>query len=126
MVNEKLLNQFKIGIGGIIISIRPHNVSFRFKANDIYRPFYSKDNPEVTLQVYYGRLPNWKLKEKLFDTGITWGMFRKNGRYILKTSSQSSILESNFKSGEIYIKTMARGPRMPFPLGYPLSLNLHL
>ncbi|MCK5305912.1 MAG: hypothetical protein KAJ66_02155 [Candidatus Omnitrophica bacterium] len=115
------MEQLKITVGDITISVRLHDSGFRFEPNDVYRPFSSDNDPDVLLRVCRGRFSKRRLKEKLFDAGTTWSMFGENGRYVLDNSYQSIALESDFKSGTIYNKAVIGEQAAPFPLTYPLD-----
>lgn len=129
LLNEKGLKEFTIGIAGI-------GLSFQFDQNlpdsgveDAYSEFITDMRPETKLQVHLGSLPQRSKGKKIFDSGSTWALCRDQGKYILQDSSFDSdpppnqfvILESNLKSGDIYINNKVFKNLSLNPLGSPLN-----
>ena len=109
----------RLGIGGIVISVTSDSSNLDFEANDDRRRFVTSGRPELILQVHCGPLPKYKLEKTLFDTGIAWNLYQSNGMYVLKDCSTVAILESDLKSGDIYIEPQEWVGR--FPLGSRLN-----
>ncbi len=130
VVNAKELREVTIGIGNIGISFFFNQQLSEFEVEDIGYEFATDNNAEVKLRVRHGYIPEIGRKEKVFDSGSTWGLYRSEGKYILQDDSTESdffpetiiILEPDFKSGNIYIinNTLNRD-LFPNPLGYPLN-----
>ncbi len=122
--------EFAIDIAGIGISFHfDRNPSeFGFKRNN--DQFISVNSTEIKLRVHLDSIPEIKEKEKIFDSGSTWALYRSSGRYILQDDSFESdslletlvILEPDFKSGNVYIRnnTLNRVNSSDL-LGYPLN-----
>jgi hypothetical protein len=119
MGERKQVGELRVSIGDIIISLTSISPGSQFVDEDPYRSFISDGEAEVDLQVHYGSIPEHKQNREIFDTGTTWSMFTKNGKYILKTGPRIAIFESDFKSGKIYINRSGRNAISP--LSYPLT-----
>jgi hypothetical protein len=131
MKNEERLKEFTIGIAGI-------GLSFLFDQNlsesgvediDIYYEFITDTRPETKLRVHHDSFPQRSMGKKIFDSGSAWSLFRNQGKYVLQDSSfdfdpppnQLVILESDFKSGDIYINDEIFKNLSIDPLGFPLN-----
>ena len=88
------------------------------------------NSTQAKLRVHHGRIPEIKEKEKIFDSGSNWALYRSEGKYVLQDDSLESgslpdisvVLEPDFKSGDVYIRNST--PNRDFflsPLGYPLN-----
>lgn len=113
--------ELKLGIADIVISVIFEDKNQKFGIDGPYKYFITNGKPEVSLYTHYGHLPKSKLGEKIFDTGTTWSLYQNNGKRILKTSSKAVILEPDFKSGDIYIRTQGTKRKVEYPLSYPLD-----
>jgi len=129
MKNEKRLKEFTIEIAGI-------GLSFLFDQNlsesgfeDIDYEFVIDIGAETKLRVHHDSFPRRSKGKKIFDSGSTWALYYNRGKYVLQDSSLDSdpppnqlvILESDFKSGDIYINYELDKNFLPDPLGYPLN-----
>jgi len=129
LLNEKGPIEFTIGIAGI-------GISFLFDQNlsvsgveDIYYEFITDIRPEIKLRVHQDSFPERSKGKKIFDSGSTWALFRDQGKYVLQDSSFDSdpppnqlvILDSDFKSGDIYINDKLIKNLLLDPLEYPLN-----
>ncbi len=101
----KKTNELRINLAGIVISIAfPVNSPKDIRPSFPYRCFVTEKNPDVFLKVNYGFLPKHKINEKVFGPTDSWSLYRSQDKYILKASSRQMVLDSDFKSGDIYIK----------------------
>ena len=131
MLNEKGLTEFTISIAGI-------GLSFLFDQNlsesgvedrDIFHEFITDIRPETKLRVHHDSFPERSMGKKIFDSGSAWSLYRDQGKYVLQDSSFDSdpppnqfvILESDLKSGDIYINDELFKNLLPDPLGFPLN-----
>jgi hypothetical protein len=110
-------------IAGIMISW-----SFDLKpSRSIDHPLVLDARSDVTLHVRDHPPPPFPKKEKAFDSGQTWALFRSEGKLVLQnTSLHSEISPSRFlflapdlKSGDLYMT--GDTPQEADPLGYPLN-----
>jgi len=113
--------ELKLGIADIVISVIFEDKTQSSEVDGSYKYFLTNSKPDISLYTHYGYIPKSKLGEKIFDTGTTWAFYQNNGKYILKTSSKAVILESDFKSGDIYIRAQGRKRKVEYPLNYPLG-----
>ena len=130
MVNEEKPKEFTIGIAGIGISFLFDRNLSECGAKNINNEFITDNSAEIKLRVHHGHIPEIKGKEKIFDSGSTWGLYSSRGKYVLQDDSLESgllpetiiILEPGLKSGNVYIRNNALN-RDLFPdlLGYPLN-----
>ncbi len=131
MKNEERLKEFTIGIAGI-------GLSFLFDQNlsksgvedrDIYYEFITDIRPETKFRVHHDSFPEKSRGKEIFDSGSAWSLFRDQGKHVLQDSSfdfdpppnQLVILESDFKSGNIYINDKLFKNLLLDPLGFPLN-----
>jgi hypothetical protein len=129
LLNEKGLIEFTIGIGGIGLSFFFDQNLSEFGAEDIDYEFVTEIRAETKLRVHHDSFPQRSKGKKIFDSGSTWSLFRDQGKYVLQDSSFDSdsppnqlvILESDFKSGDIYINYELDKNILSDPLGYPLN-----
>lgn len=86
--------------------------------------------PQIELRVCYSPPPACNDKERIFDAGTTWALFRIKHNYLLQDASVCSgnqpntflILEEDMKSGVLYLNRDTFGDAYPSdPVGYPLN-----
>jgi hypothetical protein len=115
------MNELKLKIARIALSITSPDKSIEFKVNDNYLPFIAEGQPDAVLQVHYGSLPKFKLEEEIFNSGTIWSLYRSKGKYILKVPPRIAVLDSDFRSGDIYIEPSSPSLSYSYPLDYPLD-----
>jgi hypothetical protein len=133
MLNKNSLKQLKIEIGDIVFSAVSNDSDLRLEADTRYKQFISSSTPDVILSAHYGNLCPQNFGEKIFDSGDYWSLFRSDGKLIFclfiypsyAFPDKIAVLESNFKSVDIYFK---RKPEIPSvttptlnPFQYPLD-----
>jgi hypothetical protein len=129
MKNEERLKEFSIEIAGIGLSFLFDQDLSEFGVEDIDYEFITDIRPETKLRIHQDSFPQRSKGKKIFDSGNTWALYRDQGKYVLQDSSsdfdpppsQLVILESDFKSGDIYINYELNKDFLPDPLGYPLN-----
>ena len=129
MKNEERLKEFTIEIAGIGLSFLFDQNLSEFGAEDIDYEFITDIRPETKLRVHHDSFPEKSRGKEIFDSGSTWALYRDQGKYVLQDSSfdfdpppnQLVILESDFKSGDIYINDKLFKNLLPDPLGFPLN-----
>jgi len=129
MKNEERLKEFTIEIAGIGLSFLFDQNLSEFGAEDIDYEFITDIRPETKLRVHHDSFPEKSRGKEIFDSGSTWALYRDQGKYVLQDSSfdfdpppnQLVILESDFKSGDIYINDELNQNFLPDPLGFPLN-----
>jgi len=114
------MNELKLRIAGIVISVTSSDKSIRFKVEDNYRLFITDGYPDAFLQVHYGSLPKYQLEEEIFNSGTIWSLHRSKGKYIFKLPSRMAVLDSDFRSGDIYIEHSSPSFVHSYPLDYPM------
>ncbi len=115
------MNELKLKIARIALSITSPDKSIEFKVNDNYLPFIAEGQPDVALQVHYSSLPKFKLEEEIFNSGTIWSLHRSKGKYVIKIHSRMAVLDSDFRSGNIYIEPSSPSLSYSYPLDYPLD-----
>jgi len=115
------MNELKLRIARLTISITSADKNTEFKVAENYQPFIADGKPDAVFQVHYGSLPKYKLEEEIFNSGTIWSLYRSKGKYILKVSPRMAVLDSDFKSGDIYIKPSPPSSVYSYPLDYPLD-----
>ena len=121
MKKKKKMQQLNLGIAGIIIFLISDDSNGGFYLDDAYKSFVSEGVPEVILRAHSRHEPQYDSGKKVFESGTTWRLLRKNKKIILKTISRTAILQPDFKAGDIYVPMEGKGHRFPFPLNYPLA-----
>jgi len=132
LLNEKGIIEFTIGIAGIGISFLFDQNLSESGVEDIYYEFITDIRPEIKLRVHQDSFPERSKGKKIFDSGSTWALFRDQGKYVLQDSSFDSdpppnqlvILESDFKSGDIYKNDEFFKNLLLHPVEYPLNQAL--
>jgi len=129
MPNKELTKELKMRIAEIVMSLTSDGSESEFEVINVNKYFATDAEPEVLLRTHYGVIPDYSLEEKIFDCR-TWSLYRNHGKYILQDCSfelsslpdKLVILESDFKSGNIYIKNDEFTQNLlSNPLGYPLD-----
>lgn len=115
------MNELKLRIARIVISITSPDKSIGFKVTDNYRLFIADGKPDVVFQVHYGSLPERDSEEEVFNSGTIWSLHRSKGKYILKVPPRMAVLDSDFKSGNIYIEPSSSSAVHSYPLDYPMD-----
>jgi hypothetical protein len=113
--------ELKVGIADIVISSIFEDKIQSSEVDGPYKYFLTNGKPGIFLYTHYGYIPKIKLGERVFDTGATWSFYRNNGKCILRTATKVVILESDFKSGDIYIRAQGTKRKAEYPLSYPLD-----
>jgi|GEM_PF-398522 len=129
LLKEKGLKEFTISVAGIGISFLFDQNLSEFGVENINYDFITDDSAEIKLRVHYGYIPEKSKGEKIFDTGRTWSLYSNQGKLFLQDCpfesdsppNQLVVLESDLKSGNIFINDEFNQNILPDPLGYPLN-----
>jgi len=131
------MEELKLDIADILISLTADEDGWKLLTNGSHQRFCGFNRkPEVVLKAHYGSLPDLNLGKQIFHSGGNWSLFRNKKHYVFSLCSPATgplpyalaILEPNFKSGDIYLRTL-RIPGLPpamrnlaiNPLEYPLD-----
>lgn len=125
MITKNKYRKITSEIGGIRISFLLNECP----CEDDIKDTYYDNNAQAKLRVHHGYIPEMNGKEKIFDSGSTWALYRSSRKYVLQNDSLESgsppdtivVLEPDFKSGDIYIRDEFNQNLLPDPLGYPLN-----
>ena len=126
MVNKEGGREIISEVGGIRISFLFFNES-RYEYN--IKDTDDDNSAQAKLRMHHGYIPEMSIKEKIFDSGSNWAIYRSEGKYVLQDVSLESgsppdtlvVLEPDFKSGDIYSRDEFNQNLLPDPLGYPLN-----
>ena len=130
MLIKKGTKEFAVRIAGIGISFLFDQDVPELTAKDMDYGFIIGKGDEINLHVHHGHIPEIKGKEKIFDSGETWAVFKSDGKYVLQNDSLKSdcspdtyvVLEPDLRSGEVFTLNDAFDKNLiPDPLGYPLN-----
>jgi len=132
MPNKNSLKELKIEIGDIVFSAVSKDSDLRLEADARYKQFISSSMPDVVLSAHYGNLRRQKVGERIFDSGDYWSLFRSDGKLIFCLFSypfnavpdRMAVLESNFKSIDIYFKKKPEIPSITNPTINPFQYPL--
>ncbi len=125
MLSGDSLKELRIGIGGIVFSTVSNDPYLKLIPETYSRQFATEASPDIVLSCHYGCPENQNVEEKVFDPGDNWCLFRSKEKFVFHLYSRSKskpykklILESDFKSGDIYIERQARPSSNP-PINLP-------
>ena len=119
---KKSMRELKLRIADFVISVISSEDSNEFKVDDACLGFITEVEPDAVFRIHYARCPKCELNEEIFSTGTIWDLYQSKGKYILKGPSRIAILESDFKSGDIYIEPSSLPLGVPsYPLQYPMG-----
>jgi hypothetical protein len=134
---EKSPTELRMRIGGITISFISDSSDLKTRVNDTFKHFVVKSRPEVIIHVHYGYIPPYSLQKKVFDSDSTWSLYYSNKKCIFRFCSpplnplpnKIAILDSNFKSGDIYysnnsVQNHNSANPLEYPFGELLMINL--
>jgi hypothetical protein len=129
MKNEERLKEFTIEIAGIGLSFLSDQELSESGVEDMYYEFITDIRPDTKIRVHCNNFPERSIGKKIFDSGSTWALYRDQEKYVLQDSTFESdsppnqlvILESDLKSGDIYINNELFKNLLPDPLGSPLN-----
>ena len=128
LLSEKEGKEFTIAIAGIGVSFLFDQDLSELGIEERDDAFLADLGEKLRLQVHYGHSPDTKKKEKIFDSGDTWALYKCNGRYVLQDDSLESasspstfiVLEPDLRSGDVFILHDASEINpFPDPIGYP-------
>ena len=129
MVNKMYARcgELRVSIGDIVISVAGDNIDSS-RIDNAYRAFITESIPEVRLKLHYQRgICQTKSRgERVFDSSGGWSMFKRNGSYVIKTTSGEAVLDSGFQSGDIYLEEEEEqaGLFLSYPMDELLMINL--
>jgi len=131
MPGKNLLKELKIAIGDIVFSAISNDHDLRLGVDARYEQFITNAVPDVVL-CHYGYLLYQNVGEKIFDSGGNWRLFRSDGKLIFHLYLSPSnpipdkiaVLESNFKSVDIYFKKKPEIPSITTPTINPFQYPL--
>ncbi|MGD9040793.1 MAG: hypothetical protein PVH82_14225 [Desulfobacteraceae bacterium] len=130
LLSEKESKEFTIAIGGIGVSFFFDQDLSETGIEDRDDAFVAYSGEDLRLRVHYRHFSDIISKERIFDSGDTWALYKSNGRYVLQDDSLESasspstfvVLNPDLRSGDVFILDDAadRNP-FPDPIGYPLN-----
>ena len=123
MIHEEPQKGNTLEIAGIRVSWVFEQGSY----HSIRHPLVLNAGSDITLRVWRHSPPTFFQKEKTFDSGQTWALFRTRGKLVLQNTGLHSgfsptrflFLAPDLKSGDLYVTDDA--PQEVDPLGYPLN-----
>lgn len=132
MPGKNSLKELKIEIGDIVFSAVSNDPDLRLGADARYKQFVTSAVPDVVLSAHYGYHLHQNVGKKIFDSGGYWSLFRNDGKLIFCLFSPPSspfpdkiaVLESNFKSIDIYFKKKPEIPSITTPTINPFQYPL--
>jgi len=119
---------YRIGLGGIPISLIPDQMTGNYELVKRAVDFYSPAVPEISLNIHCGWFPELRGEEVIFDSHQSWQLLRVDGKWGIKVRSphqnpyQLGVFPPDFRSGDIYIAVNEATPDLfIFPLSYPMG-----
>jgi len=105
-----MYDEIRLNVGGIVIQIRWENSQIVDWPDPRYEEFISAEQPDVSLRVHCGRLPECKGANLIFDGEKNWGLYQNEEGYIVKCYDPQShrldnvaIMSEDFRVGDYYI-----------------------
>ncbi|UCC94339.1 MAG: hypothetical protein JSW40_05875 [Candidatus Omnitrophota bacterium] len=117
--------ELKFSIGDIIVSLIADK-KHPSRIENSYKPFISNSHPDICLRLCYeSGVTMPQAEEILFDAAGTWSIGKLNNNYLIETTSSRTLLDSELKTGGIYVE---EEEEESFPFSYPLGelLMIHL
>lgn len=121
MLNNRPSKEIKISIADIVISLKAEQENLILSDSDPRQYFVTKAKPDLILKVRDGPVPEFAVEELIFDTFVTWKLFRSDGYSVLKAPFGTLVLNSDLKRGDIYLKMRGKRQSPLFPLTYPID-----
>ena len=120
-VYAKRRDELRLSIGDIVISVEyPADGEKDSCGSSSYTPFITEKKPDVFLQVQDGPPPVFETDEDVFQSVDVWSLFRSGNKYMLEDALRLVVIDTHFKSGNIYLKEKVDNWTQ-FILAYPLS-----
>jgi hypothetical protein len=127
--------EIKIKIADITICFDRNGIDFGIELAPAYRPFFVDSQPDLITHLK-DDIPDFSLKEVLFDAAPVWTLYREGGRAIIKVFPEEEIpflermlvFDSRFRSADLYIRPNTLYSSLPldplmFPVGELLMIN---
>ncbi len=130
MQKQEVLAEFKMGLGGIVISIAAADSNALFTVDSTRKRFSATGQTDIILRTHCSDvLPSRQCKETIFASDGLWSLFGNEGKYILcckpdptEAPDRIVVISPDFRSGDIYINMQKIG--FDFSYGYPLEYPL--
>ena len=124
-----------VRIADIVLAISSEHAPHTIDLDEAYRGFLDEGQPEVSIDAYFGGLPDLTLRDedRVFDSQSLWSLYRTGGRHVFVLRWPAgggcpyriAVFDEPLRSGEIHSRLPS--PRatpaglLPNPLEYPLS-----
>jgi hypothetical protein len=112
LLTSNPLAQYKLNVAGIIVHFVADNKTSLVYPETHHQFIVEEGKPDLSLQIHYGPLPKLGLKEKLFESGGLWALYRSDDNYEIVFSAkvlgpepyQVAIIDSKFESGDLFVR----------------------
>jgi hypothetical protein len=113
----------KICIGDIVFGLYLDDRVDCQNIEKIYQEFLCEKDPDITLEVHRGALPDLNGWENVFDSEMTWSLWHHQDRWAIQMRSpvtepnvyQVGVFENEFERGKIYLRERRVGEEIvPF------------
>ncbi len=125
---QKRTDKLSLSIGDIVISVKyPADGGKDICGSSPYTPFITEKKPDVFLRVLDGPPPVFETDKVVFQSADVWSLFRSRNKHILEDASRLVALDTDFKSGNIYLKKKIDNWTqliLAYPLGEIFFINL--
>lgn len=127
---QKRTDKLRLSIGDIVISVEyPADGGKDICGSSPYAPFITETEKksDAFLRVLDGPPPVFETDEVVFQSADIWSLLRSQNKYILEDALRLVVLDSHFKSGNIYLKEKADNWTqlvLAYPLGEIFLINL--
>jgi hypothetical protein len=99
-------------IGGIVISLDLCGAGGGLEVDEPYRSFLSDKSPQAIFRVRRGSLPDPASLEKVFDSGSSWSMYRRQDAWCVVLQApalgpdpyQIAVVEADFGEGDVFTR----------------------
>lgn len=144
MISETFLEELRLRIAGIVLSIVSDERAWEFPPDSVYHRFVTDDTDhtvDASIRIHWGNAPVCDLGEEVFAVrhpdvrDPVLRLYRKDEQRIVQVSISLSgirwdrlgVFDADFRSGDVYVRVLQESPDIyPYPLEFPLDRILLL
>jgi len=115
-----------LDLGGVSIQLIPDRKTGEFHFVKKTALFISQTEPDITLNIHCGSVPEINHQKVVFETNVGWKLGQMDGKLIIdvptKESHQVGVFPIDFSTGDIYVGSKKENSEcFVFPLAYPMG-----
>ena len=130
MSENGLLSEFRVDIGGIKINIASSDKMVKFKRNNAFNQFLTKEAPEVRLIFHCQKFQLPLSRQIVFDPEGCWKLFDSEQGPVFgfyspdygESAYKIALMQNNLLKGDVYSCLVCEEDKQSYnPLDYPLD-----